>query len=214
MRATSRVSRLWSMFIHGEPRETERKPVFKRDPRLWRGVSPRVFVCLSRSGRLSRFLHRDYVFSPRFSEHRNETFGKGNVVAKIERVGFTRQVSNLFSELTIVGFRWQVDGSLMGSFTILYSAAIMIASSFLQGYDVLWFRELMSSFLRFFWYELFSRLRININGMFEKITFAFVVWTRFWVSNEDDTFTKNAKILVRFTNKTGSKIESRCVLNF
>lgn len=150
MRATPRVSRLWSMFIHGEPRETERKPVFKRDPRLWRGVSQRVFVCLSRSGRLSRFLHSDYVFSPRFSEHRNETFGKGNVVAKIERVGFTRQVSNLFSELTIVGFRWQVDGSLMGSFTILYSAATTIASSFLQGYDVLWFRELMSGFLHSF----------------------------------------------------------------
>lgn len=195
MRATPRVSQLWSMFIHGEPRETERKPVFKRDPRLWRGVSPRVFVCLSRSGRSSRFLHSDYVFSLRFSEHRNETFGKGNVVAKIERVGFTRQVSNLFSKLTIVGFRWQVDGSLMGSLTILYSAATTIASSFLRGYDVVWFRELMSRLLRFFWYELFCRLRININGMFEKITLAFVVWTRFWVSNEDYTFTENAKIL-------------------
>lgn len=115
------------------------------------------------------------VFPPRFSEHRNQTFGKGNVIAKIERVGFTRQVSNLFSELTIVGFRWQVDGSLMGSLTILYSAATTIASSFLRGYDVLWFTELMSRFLRFFWYELFCRLRININWMFEKITFAFVV---------------------------------------
>lgn len=197
MRATPRVSQLWSMFIHGEPRETERKPVFKRDPRLWRGVSPRVFVCLSRSGRLSRFLHSNYVFSLRFSEHRNETFGKGNVVAKIERVGFTRQVSNLFSKLTIVGFRWQVDGSLMGSLTILYSAVTTISSYFLRGYDVVWFRELMSRLLRFFWYELFCSLRININGMFEKITFAFVVWTRFWVSNENYTYTKNAKILAR-----------------